>query len=56
MIKCPNGCRVIPDAIAHTCTAHKKAIAEGRPFKCKIKNCKLEATMQSGSNPRGEEK
>ena len=43
MIKCPNGCDVPADTLSHNCSKHERAIAEGKPFDCKIKNCKLEA-------------
>jgi hypothetical protein len=46
MIKCPNGCQVVPDALLHNCKRHEQAIRDGRPFKCNIKNCKLEDTLK----------
>ncbi len=41
MIRCPNGCYVLPDALTHMCQKHLRAVAAGKPFKCKIKNCSV---------------
>jgi len=51
-LKCPNGCALIPDAYLHRCMKHTKALQDGKPFKCKIKNCHLEhqATDLSGEH------
>lgn len=53
MVRCPNGCTVSIDAIAHVCRAHQHAIENGNTkFKCKISKCKL---AQPHNKEKGQE-